>query len=100
MRHARATLVPNRTLVFSNGERKRLWVTPVHNLPHTYARRLFEGRNQRVLANQVFHEVETMRWFKYRDIVEASQRWIINPEWVEALMGFPRGWTSGLHRRC
>lgn len=84
-------------LEFSNGARKQLWVSPVHNLPHTYARREFEGRNQRVLANQVFHEVRTMRRFRYRDVLAASKRWIINPEWVEALMGFPRGWTAALH---
>jgi hypothetical protein len=49
-----------------------------------------------MLATRVFHEDGTKRRFKYKSVASARQRLGLNPEWVEALMGFPTGWTKAV----
>jgi site-specific DNA-cytosine methylase len=81
-------------LSYANGETYATWCTPVHSAGHWYPRRYFVRRNRRVLATRVFHELGTQRRFGFTDVVEARARLALNPRWVEALMGFPVGWTS------
>ncbi len=70
------------------------WATPVYNPCHYYPKTKFEGRTVRTLATQVFHEQGTQKAFKFKDVRTARRTLCLNPEWVEALMGFPRGWTD------
>jgi len=46
------------------------------------------------MANRVFHEEGVMRKYNYNDANQAYRTYMINPEWVEALMGYPTGWTG------
>ena len=73
-------------------ERTR-WVTPVHSITHAVPYLQFAGRSANMLANQVFHEHETKKVYRYRSIERARKKYCLNPEWVEALMGFPVKWT-------
>ncbi len=81
-------------LQFDNGSTNKLWTTPVHTVSHWYPSLKFDGRFKHMLANQVFHELQTQRTFRFKDIIKGRDRYCLNPEWVEALMGFPRGWTN------
>lgn len=89
-------MVEHLNLVFgSTGRHQRKgWSTPVYNYRHYYPTVKFEGRHIGVLASQVFHEQQTQKTFKFKDVKTARQSLCLNPEWVEALMGFPGGWTD------
>ncbi len=88
------------TLSFQAGKyRRHRWITPMHNYRHFYPTVKFEGRHINVLASQVFHEEQTQKTFKFKDVKAARQTLCLNPEWVEALMGFPRGWTDVRKKR-
>lgn len=81
-------------LVFSNGDNRNNWITPVHHSSHWYPQVHFIGRCSTMLATQVFHERGTQKRFHFDDVLTARDTWSLNPEWVEALMGFPKGWTD------
>lgn len=51
------------------------------------------NRNSRNFASRVFYAPEVQRRFGFADVKEARKRLTINPNWLEALMGFPRDWT-------
>ena len=80
-------------LQFGASDKATRWTTPVHTVTHWFPQIEFHGRNKRVLATQVFHERGTRTSYRFRSIDRARQRCSLNPEWVEALMGFPIGWT-------
>jgi site-specific DNA-cytosine methylase len=79
-------------LEMSDGSVVSQWSTPMHERGHSYPRAQYT-RNRHMLATRVFHERGTMRRFGYSDVVEGRRRWMLNPRWVEALMGFPADWT-------
>jgi DNA (cytosine-5)-methyltransferase 1 len=86
----------NLAFVLPDGSKKEcdMWTTPVHHPSHWYPRSRYEGRAMRSLATQVFHERGTQRTFGFRNVQLGRLRFSLNPEWVEALMGFPKRWTQ------
>lgn len=74
---------------------QRLWSTPLHNATVFKPYRLYKKnfRNTGHIATRVFFERDTMARFGYTNIEQARKEYHLNPVWVEALMGFPKGWT-------
>ena len=73
---------------------KNMWATPVSQ---TYGncRRITERCSQN-LSNQVYYELQSILYLRSRgeqDISTAYRRYIINPCFVEYLMGFPQAYT-------
>lgn len=93
-----AWLSPRPKLEFVDGAvcdyEAQAWTTPVQRPATLLPTNAFSGRYRRMLATQVFYERTTQRAFRYRDVRKAKHQWALNPEWVESLMGFPRGWTA------
>jgi site-specific DNA-cytosine methylase len=83
-------------LEMSDGSVMPQWCTPMHHRSHSSPHAVYR-RNSHQIATRVFHERGTMRSFGYRDVVEGRDRWLLNPRWVEALMGFPLDWTRCRH---
>jgi len=82
-------------LKYDKGQQVRqYWPTPVHHPRHWYPTNRTDGRYFTTFGTRVFHEVGTMRTFRYTDVIEARSRLMLNPVWVETLMGFPAGWTA------
>jgi len=79
---------------YDTGEERQYWPTPVHTDRHWYPTQKKVGRHFNMFATRVFHELGTKRSFKYTDIVEARHKLMINPNWVENLMGYPKNWTQ------
>ena len=75
------------------------WQTPVHNISQSIP---YDNtkRNREMFASRVFLDQRTKQQFHYSKIHLAAQRYIINPIWVETLMGFPRDWTKPLSNRA
>jgi site-specific DNA-cytosine methylase len=71
----------------------RYWSTPLHADSAWYPHAIGTGRRLSVFATRVFHEESTIDTFGYRTIEEARSILIINPNWVENLMGYPKDWT-------
>jgi DNA (cytosine-5)-methyltransferase 1 len=81
-------------LKYDNGRQVReYWPTPVHHPRHWYPTNRLDGRYFNTFGTRVFHEAGTMRAFRYTDVIAARSRLMLNPVWVETLMGFPKGWT-------
>ena len=80
-------------LSFADGRTMRLWATPVRSNTHFYPAARIDGRHFRSLGNQMFHELGTKRRFGYEDVQVAKIPYMINPQWVEVLMGYPKEWT-------
>jgi site-specific DNA-cytosine methylase len=81
----------------SDGYLTTRWTTPVHTTTHWFPQIGFQGRNRQMLANQVFHEHGTKKAYRYRSVERAREMYSLNPEWVEALMGFPVDWSLVTH---
>lgn len=81
-------------LKFPDGYTGDYWTTPIHRMATLYPTNTWNGRYRRMLASQVFYERSTKRQFRYRDVVLAKKKWVLNPNWVENLMGFPQAWTN------
>ena len=75
---------------------RRLWPTPLYSRQQWTMRPFIRvGRREwSNMANRVFHEEGVMRKYNYNDANQAYRTYMINPEWVEALMGYPTGWTG------
>jgi len=73
-----------------------MWVTPVHNSGHFSPTKWGPQRNRTVFATRVFHARDTSDAFGYEhgDHISARKNFMLNIEWVETLMGFPRMWTD------
>jgi site-specific DNA-cytosine methylase len=71
----------------------RYWSTPRHSETSWYPQRTADMRRLAILSTRVFHEDDTWQTFGYNTIEEAFSKWIINPNWVENLMGYPKDWT-------
>jgi len=80
-------------LSYANGNQMRLWATPVKAKCHFYATSRIDGRHFRSLGTQVYHELGTKRRYRYDDVRIATTRYMMNPQWVEVLMGYPTEWT-------
>lgn len=75
-----------------------MWVTPVHNSGHFSPTKWGPQRNRTVFATRVFHARDTCEMYGYEhgDHLSARKEFMLNIEWVETLMGFPRKWTDCL----
>lgn len=73
-----------------------MWVTPVHNSGHFSPTKWGPQRNRTVFATRVFHAHDTSATYGYDhgDHISARKDFMLNIEWVETLMGFPRKWTD------
>jgi site-specific DNA-cytosine methylase len=73
-----------------------MWVTPVHNSGHFSPSKWGHQRNRTVFATRVFHARDTSETYGYEhgDHISARKDYMLNIEWVETLMGFPRMWTD------
>jgi DNA (cytosine-5)-methyltransferase 1 len=73
-----------------------MWVTPVHNSGHFSPTKWGHQRNRTVFATRVFHSRDTSDTYGYEhgDHISARKDFMLNIEWVETLMGFPRKWTD------
>lgn len=77
---------------------KPLWATPTHSHWVQY-RNIAPESNVRKLVSQIFWDDNTVKYVKdhfgYEGPTADSDKYFnLNPEWVEMLMGFPRGWTQ------
>jgi len=75
----------------------RLWPTPIRDPRHWSVRhftRAGSGHEWGNMANRIFYEQGIQSQFKYTDVLEACKKYVINSEWIEALMGYPTGWTG------
>lgn len=79
--------------------RYNLWLTPVFSKSHFIPTNPKVMRNRGTFATRVYLERGTHRVFGEMDpdkdgMREARNRYMMNIGWVEALMGFPQGWTN------
>ena len=71
--------------------RKKHWATPLSC--NWYASRVGSDRAMQHLPNQILYEKRTREYMKKKGKPNTDD-WIVNPEFIEWLMGFPRGWTK------
>jgi site-specific DNA-cytosine methylase len=73
-----------------------LWMTPVHSSWHQYRR--VTARGSRLLSNQIYYDDDTSH-AKIDTVPKhlRSTAFVINPCFIEYLMGYPLKWTNG---RC
>ena len=72
------------------------WGTPTVSVQHLY--RTLTDRASTMLPSQIYYEVETQKYIQTQSkqnfsIDEVDKYWLINPQFVEWLMGFPQNWT-------
>lgn len=78
--------------------KKSFWMSPpASNLWYQY--KSISERSTFLLSNQIFWDTQTRRYIRqYGDSLwrqpQIDDRWAINPEFTEWLMGFPKGWTD------
>ncbi len=77
--------------------RKSFWMTPAAS-PLWYQYRFLTDRSSFLLSNQIFYDVETVRYMKFvrHDTTESERHdkyFMISPDWVAWLMGHPMDWT-------
>lgn len=78
-----------------DGIPSKSWSTPVHTQTHLYPQTVCKGRTRFMFATQIFHEAGTKIKFGFTRVNDAvKDKWILNPDWVTKLMGFPAGWTD------
>jgi len=87
---------PQTIMVYPDRTVKSMWPTPLHNLRTWTPYPTFDGRRFGMLSVRVFHEKDTKLAFGYSNVKIARTVWMINPMWVEALMGYPDDWTKHL----
>jgi len=93
-------LIPNdKTRTPGSKYESRAWATPIATwwkISHVDS-----SRAARILPNQILYEKRTRRYMIDRDrqdgIVKFKgkeyENWIVNPEFIEWLMGYPNNWT-------
>lgn len=90
----RLTLERNLKLVITDGHEtftRKLWATPCHCIWHIYSR-ITSSRAKTVLTVQLFYEQKTrVNGIK----TEEYKRWMVNPNFIEYMMGYPLDWTRG-----
>ena len=105
-RTAQSTVIqtPSVHLVYGNVDiKKKLWATPV---ALSWRQCLLQSkRSDKLLTNQVYYDGITQRYiqayadnidplYAVRDARYTSRKWVINPDWIEWLMNYPRCFTS------
>lgn len=78
-----------------------LWLTPVYSKSHYIPTNPHVMRNRGTFATRVFLESKTRSDFGLlpdETMREARNRFTLNINWVEGLMGFPHNWTVPLPR--
>ena len=81
------TLVRGHDRAQTNG-----WASPSATPRLWYQYKSINPRSTRLLSNQIFHEQRTDR--EKVEVEDTSKFFIVNPEFVEWLMGFPKGYTN------
>ena len=107
-RVSKASVWPQRCIVFNDLNLRivspdgsnaifqvKLWSTPTASW-HSPAMRALTIRNCRLPASRIFYERGTLDKFLLPGmrIVDMSRKYDVNPEFLEWLMGYPRGWTA------
>ena len=72
------------------------WSTPLSmrwNATQVGSRRALQ-----ILPNQILYEKETRAYMVDRGNADVDA-WVVNPRFVECLMGYPVGWTENIHRK-
>lgn len=71
------------------------WPTPLQNPSHHHPSTHHKARREvNRMTTRVFHEDQTKARFGFAVVDDRTKAaWFINPEWVEVLMGYPKGWT-------
>lgn len=85
--------VPVNKIISPGGKReyvKSKWSTPLAS--RWSSTKIGSDRASRILPNQILYEKET-RYYMKRHGKENVDDWVVNPEFVEWMMGYPRGWT-------
>ena len=85
----------HKTLVNMGTVKKRLWATVVASTQRP-CQKLTE-RCCKNLPTQLFHDVETKAYLKTqgeKNTVIANKRWIVNPRFLEWMMGYPADYTK------
>ncbi len=67
------------------------WPTPIHSTSHWYKTPLTHPRQLKMFVGVALHD-------QNRPPPAPAKEVMINPRFVEHLMGFPVDWTAGLHR--
>jgi len=71
---------------------KKSWSTPLRNEWITSCTNVSSSRATRILPNQILYDPQS--WYQKKKGVGMFSDWIVNPNFVEWLMGFPEDWTK------
>ena len=75
--------------------RKLMWPTPVSQ--NWRQCRFLSFRTCGTLANQIFYDTQTTTSLGIEEPTNMlSYHWMVNPVFVEYLMGYPSGYTAGI----
>jgi len=66
------------------------WGTPLAT--SWWPSKIGSERASRILPNQIMYERDTLSYIRSKGVPDVDA-WVINPEFIEWLMGYPRGWT-------
>ena len=86
--------IPTKKMIKPGGKKtytKNKWSTPL--AARWSATKIGSERASRILSNQILYEINTQKYMKScgKSNVDA---WVVNPEFIEWMMGYPLGWTS------
>lgn len=89
-----------KTLQMSDGLhtfRVKRWGTPTVSVQHLY--RVLTARAKKMLVSQIYYEKGTQDYmYRFHQTSlpknKVDKAWIINPQFIEWLMGFPLDWTA------
>jgi len=85
--------IPRKKLIPPYGDHvldKAMWSTPLSG--NWFVSRIGSVRAGQHLPNQIMYEEKTASYRRTRRCTDVDQ-WVVNPEFVEWLMGYPKGWT-------
>ena len=90
-----------RPLQLPQGVTKRLWATPIYSFVHLNKSLLVNGNKRGLnnLINQVAYERTTIAKYKPvgMDLDTFIRSYVVNPRFLEWLMGYPTAWTDVSH---
>ena len=47
-----------------------------------------------ILQNQIMYDIKTLDYIYYISSIKDHKKWLINPQYIEYLMGYPKDWTK------
>lgn len=69
----------------------RLWSTPLSTKWTTS--RVGSSRSANHLPNQLMYDIQSLEYMKKKDTNGSINDWVVNPEFIEWMMGYPVGWA-------